>query len=783
MAKSPAGPPESVLIEELEKKAGRGELLYIGEEVKRIDSLDMVLGKPLFTADQAPKNSVYVKVVSSQYAHAKILSIETLEARSVPGVLDVLTHQDVPGVNMSSAILPDRPLFAHDKVRSVGDLVAAVIGETRGAAEDGAERVRVDYKPLEVVLDPIKALDPNSPKVHEQGNLVKHMKVRKGDVSKGFSESDLIVEGVYRTQFQEPAAMETIVGLAVPNKGGELTLIGSLQSPHIVRDSVARVLNIKSERISVIQAATGGAFGPKSDEMPVDVLSIAGLAAMRTGRPAVCYWDRRDTMLMETKRHASVIHHKTGVKSDGRLVSSEIKIYLDTGAYASLGVLVIIRATFHATGPYDIPNVKTDSYLVYTNHIPAGSMRGFGAPQAFFAAESHMDEIARKLGMDPVELRVINMLKPGRRTATNQLIDEGCGLPECLDAVVKASGFKRKWREYSKQNGALRRGIGLALLYHGNSLGPEGNDFAYINIVIDKSGRVKLGTGLTEYGTGSISGVAQVVASVLGAPLEYFEYERPNTKLHKPTGPTVASRVVTIGGRAAYEAAKRLRNRLNLVAADLLGCRPGEVAIVDGLVFKKGDRGRLIGWGELVREAYERGVKMSEEGYYKAPECRWDEETGQGNPYCQYTFGAVVAEVEVDTETGVYRVKSMYAAYDVGKAINPAGVKGQIEGGSIQGLGYGVMEELAYSKDGRLKNLNLASYVIPTSMDIPDVFEVFIIEKPGVLGPFGAKIIAEPPVVLPAPAIRNAILNAIGVSINSIPITPEKIALTLRQNE
>ncbi len=763
------------LLRELERKAERGELLYIGESLARLDSLEKVLGRPVYTGDMLPDETVYVKVVHSRLPHARIRSIDVSGAMEYPNVLAVLTHADVPGENISSALIPDRQLLAYDEVRSVGDIVAAVVAEDVRHAEDGAERVGVEYDPLPAVFDPLEALKPGAPRVHEHGNLVKHMKVRKGDVVRGFEEADVVVEGTYRTQFQDPVPPEPMIGLAMPGGDGSLTLIGSLQSPHVVRDCVARILGFHRDDVRVVQAVTGGAFGTKSDEMPVDVLSLAALASIKTGRPAVCSWDRREMMIMETKRHPSVIYHKTGIKRDGHLTAAETRVYMDTGAYASLGVLVIMRATFHATGAYDIPNVKTDGYLIYTNNTPAGSQRGFGAPQVIFAAEAHIDDIARRMGMDPIELRLKNMLRPGGMTSTGQLMDESCGLPDCVDAVVKAS--RRGRGRFDHGSGRYRRGMGMAILYHGNSLGPEGSDYAVVDMRINRDGRIVLGTGLTEFGTGSLTGVAQVAASVLGVPLNYFSIERPDTGKHKPTGPTVASRVVTIGGRAAYEAAKRLRARLDLVVADVLGCKLEDVAIVDGMAFCKGGE-RTMEWADLVEAAYERGVKMDEEGRYVVPECKWDDETGQGMPYRQYTFGAAIAEVEVDVETGRYRVTDFYAAYDVGKAINPAGVMGQIEGGTVQGLGYAMMEELVHV-NGRVMNPSLADYYIPTAMDIPERMHMFIVEKPGVLGPFGAKIIAEPPAVLPAPAIRNAILDALGIGVNDLPITPEKVLMKL----
>ena len=761
-------------LTEIQKKAEKGELLYIGQSLQRIDDLEKVLGSPIYTNDLLPRNALYARLVLSKYPHALIKGISVSKALNYPGVRYVLTYKDVPGLNQSYTIIPDRPLFAYDKVRSVGDIVAAVIAEKPTRAQEATSLVEVEYEPLKAVFDPLEAMKPDAPKVHEEGNIIKHVKVRKGDIEKGFQEADYIIENTFRTQHQDAVPMETETAFAVP-KGDKILIIGSMQTPHHTQAAVAKVLGWPIDRVEVIQAVTGGAFGPKSDEPPYDVASIAALGALKTGRPVLMSMTREESMIAHTKRHPAIITHKTGVKSNGKLTASKVQIVMDGGAYASLGVLVIVRATFHANGPYDIPNVWNDGYKVYTNNTYTGSFRGFGAPQAIFAAEAQMDEIAKKLNMDPLDLRLMNMLRPGARTSTGQLMDESCGLPECVDAVVKASDYRNKKKTYSQEReGKVRRGIGIALLHHGNALGPEGNDYAYVHLSVDRNGKIHLGTGLTEYGTGAISGLAQIAASVLGVPLEYFVIDRPNTLIHHETGPTVASRVTAIGGNAAREAALKLKEKVLPVASKLLGCKLEDVALVDGYAFCKGKESRTVSWEEIVKEAYEANIELSSLGYYIAPECKWDPETGLGSPYNQYTFGAAVAEVEVDTETGQYKVLRYYVAFDVGKAINPWRVRGQILGGTIQGLGYAVMENLIH-KDGYVVNPNLKDYYIPTSLDIPEEIQPIIIEKAGSIGPYGAKIVAEPPIVLPAPAIRNAILDAIGKSINELPITAERV--------
>ncbi|MEM0096884.1 MAG: xanthine dehydrogenase family protein molybdopterin-binding subunit [Conexivisphaerales archaeon] len=765
-------------ITDLQKKAERGELLYIGKSLKRIDDLEKVLGSPIYTNDLIPRNTLYAKLVLSKYPHAWIRSLNVSAAASHPGVHLILTYMDVPGINESAAIVPDRPLFAHEKVRSTGDIIAAVVAEKEIRAMEARELVKVEYDPIKPVFDPIEAMGADAPKIHEGGNVAKHIRVAKGNIEAGFNDADIIVENTYRTQFQDAVSMETETAFAIP-RDGRILIMGSMQSPHNTQASVAKVLGWPLENVEVIQAVTGGAFGPKSDETPGDVASIAALGALKTGKPVLMSMSRRESMIAHTKRHPSIIKHRTGVKSDGTLTASKVEIYLNGGAYASLGVLVIVRATFHANGPYEIPNVLNDGYKVYTNDTYAGSFRGFGAPQAIFAAESQMDEIARKLNMDPLDLRLMNMLRPGKRTSTGQLMDDSCGLPECVDAVVKSSDYRKKASEYSNQGGKLRRGIGIALLHHGNALGPEGNDYAYVHLSVDKKGRVHLGTGLTEYGTGAISGLAQIASSVLGVPVEYFVIDRPDTDRHKESGPTVASRVTAIGGNASRNAALKLRDRAIAVASKLLECPLSKVKIVDGYAFSEDNPEKMVSWDEIAREAHDASVDLNVIGYYMAPRCSWDDSTGLGSPYNQYTFGAAIAEVEVDIDTGLFKILNYHVAFDVGRAINPKNVIGQIYGGSVQGIGYGIMEELVHI-NGQVVNPNLKDYYIPTSMDIPDKMTPIIVEKQGAMGIYGAKVIAEPPVVLPAPAIRNAILNATGGSVNDLPVTSEKVYKALK---
>jgi CO/xanthine dehydrogenase Mo-binding subunit len=764
----------------MEKSAAREQkqqLQFVGKSLGRVDSLDKVLGKPIYTTDTVPENALYLKVVRSTVANARIKKIDLSKARDYPGVVIVVSADDIPGINESTALLPDKPLFAADRVRFAGEPIAAVASYDPTIAEEAVDLVEVEYEPLPAVFTLIEAMQPGAPLVHENGNVCKNMKVRKGNTEAGFKEADLIVEGTYKTPFQEPVPLEPEAGFVIPEPDGSVTCVGSIQSPYHVQTGIAKILSLKPEQVRVIQAATGGAFGPKSDEIPVDVLGMAALVAVKTRKPAALSYTREESMIGHTKRHPFVISLKTGVKKDGTLTAWEANLVSDTGAYASLGPLVLIRACLHATGPYIIPNVKTDAYCVYTNNTIAGSFRGFGGPQVHFAAESQMDEIAKKLGMDPVDIRMKNMLRSGALTATSQLVDEGCGLEECIKRAVKESDWYKKREQFHADNGTKRRGLGIAIMYHGNSLGPEGNDFATVHMQIDRDGKIRLRTALTEYGTGAPSALLQIAADTMHVPFDHFILEPPDTDFCNDSGPTVASRTITIGGRATQMVAGKLGQTLKQVAADMLQLPLSDIESNDG-TYQDKSREHSVTFRDVVTHAYSRGIALKESGTFTAPRCEYDPETSQGSFYLQYTYGAVTAEVEVDTETGRVRVLKMVAAYDVGKAINPLSLEGQIEGGTVQGLGYALMEEMIH-KDGIVVNANLGDYYVPTSLDIPEI-KTIIVEYPGALGPFGAKAVGEPPIVLPAAAIVNAIDNAIDVRINEIPATPERVLSGLR---
>jgi len=776
------------IVEELFEKVRK--FTYVGKHMQRWDAIEKILGKARFTADYANlyKNLAYVYSVRTKYAHARIRKIDVSEAEKVPGVLRVITHKDIPGVNDVGYVIPDQPLLAYNKVRYIGDIIALIVAEDPYVAEEAAEKVYVDYEPLPVILDPLEIVDPVTLEekkhvlIHDEreSDVVARYRIRTGDVKKGFEQAEVIVENEYKTPYVEHAYMEPEAALAIPEPDGGITVIASTQCPYEARRAIAKVLAMPFNKIRVAVPPLGGGFGGKED-VANEIGTKAALAALLTGRPAIAVHKREESVIGHSKRHPAIMWYKHGATRDGKLVAVEARIILDTGAYASLGPFVAWRATVHSVGPYKVPNAKVDTVAVYTNGIYAGAFRGFGNPQIHFAVEQQMDLLAEELGMDPVEFRLKNILRNGDRTVHGQLLDHGVGLEEALIKAAKAADWYRKRAEYAKQTGTIRKGIGVALLWHGNSIGAEGADYSAVSIIINRDGSITFRTGLIDMGQGAIQGLIMLAAEVLGVPPEYFRVEMPDTASVPDAGPTVASRSTAMGGNATLVAAYKLRKKLNEVAADLLKCDPDDIEIRGPEVYCRSNPTKKIRWMDLVEECFWRGVSLQEYGYYRAPKAKWEDETGHGEPYFTYTFGAIIAEVTVDMETGKTYVERMVTAYDIGRVVNRVGAELHAEGGAIQGLGYALMEELVHSPEGKVWNPNLYAYYMPTILDIPkEIIPVFV-EAGYIRGPFGAKGLGEPSINGIAPAIANAIANAVGVRIKSLPITPEKVYLELKR--
>jgi len=755
----------------LQNLLGRDEYIVVGRRVTRSDSLDKALGEAKFTADYIQKGATVVKVVRSTQPHAFIKSISIEDALRVPGVLAVLKASDVPGINNIGYALPDQPFLNDKKVHYIGDPIALVCAEDEDAAAEGMDAVNVVYEPLPAVFDVDAALGTEAPRIHENGNLAITTRIRKGDTAKGFVDAVVEVEDTYKTPYQEHMYLETEAAYAIPEGASKTTVIGTMQSPFLVREKVAHILGWSLSQVRIIQALTGGGFGGKDDMGPL-VCAKAALAAVKLVRPAAMIYDRDESAAYTPKRFPAKIKYRSGADNEGRISAVEVDLTLDCGAYANRAPFWLWRQTAHAAGPYYVPNISVDGRAVYTNKVFGGSFRGFGNVALHFAVESQVDRLAGELGMDPVEFRLRNVLKPGLTTTCDQLLDHSVGIEECLCGVAEGANWKRI-REPGKQ-GSKVRGVGVGLGYHGISTSRSTPDWSAASLILNEDGTFTYRTGICEMGQGSPTGHAKIVAEILGAPLQTIRIELPDTDSTPDSKPTHGSRGLMLGGTAAADAALNLRQRMVEVAANILNCSIDEIDLRDGKAFKRCNRSEGMSFAELAKELYVRGISPAVYGFYTSPKRFYDPETGLGVNYSVYTFTASIAEVEVDLETGQVEVAKIWPAMDVGKAIDPLMIEGQIHGAVSQGMGFALMEDLVL-KDGLVLNPNYKDYIIPSALDTPEIAEPVIVEKPYRNSVFGAKGVGEPAIISVVPAITNAVFHATGVRFNTLPITAERL--------
>ncbi len=751
----------------------------VGTRVVRKDAVEKVTGKARFAADVFLPGMLRVRVVRSPHARARILSIDVSAALAVPGVVRVATAADIPGHNCIPVVLRDLPLLAAGEARFHGDPIAVVGAETEEAAEEGARRVKVEYEPLPAVLDLMDAFGPSSPRIFGDDNVYKHWRVRRGDAEAALAGAALVVEHEYRTPYQEHAYLETQGMVAVPMPDGGMEVTGSMQCPFYVREGVAEVLGLPLAKVRVVQATTGGGFGGKED-VPSIVAGQAALIAHLTGRPARMIYSRDEDILSMSKRHPAVIRSRMGFTADGTLVAADVKYFLDSGAYCTLSPVVAWRGTVHAVGPYRCENVAVDTFAVATNKVPCGAYRGFGSPQVLFAAESQMDVAATRLGMDPLEIRRRNMLRDGDVTPTGQTLRAEVGLGEAMDKATAAASWAQRWAPAGSRQvrGTKKYGIGCSAVHYGVCLGAGGKALdragALVQLMYDGSATFAVGT--TEMGQGMHTVLAQIVAEELGVPYEAVRPMAPDTAMVPDSGPTVASRTTVMSGNALKKTCAPIRRALAEVAGGILGVAAEDVTLAGGVA--TAPDGRTAGYEEVLQRCFVERRHLASSGWHESQGTTWDDETGAGDPYITYAFAANVVEVEVDVETGEVEVLAVYAAHDVGKAINPTGVEGQIEGGTAQGLGYALMEEILH-RDGRMLNPQFSTYLIPTAPDVPPIHAI-IVEHPTAVGPFGAKGFGEQPLMGLGPAVANAVFNATGVRILELPLTSERVWRAMR---
>ncbi len=756
----------------------------VGHTQIRPDAVEKVTGKAVYTDDLEMEGMLYAKVRRALVPHAFLKRLDISRAKAVKGVVAVLTAEDIPGEHNHELVIFDWPVMIGlgERVRYVGDAIAIVAAETQEIAEQAASLIEVEFDLQPVISDPVQARREDVPQIHQNGNLLKHIKVRKGDMEKGFVESDVILEHTFHTPITEHGFLEPECSIAVPTPNGRMEIYVGSQIPYQDRTQVARAMGWPEERVRIIGQLMGGGFGGKED---IAGQIHAAMLANATGRPVKLLFDRHESLLVHPKRHATQIRVKVGAKKNGRLVAVESELYGDTGAYASLGEKVMTRATTHSAGPYDIPHVRADCYAMYTNNPPAGAFRGFGVTQSAFAVESMMDMLAEKLGIERVELRRMNALHVGSLTNTGQTLRDSVGLTDCIDKVEaemrrvanEADGLSGEdvfSPHSSPETPHLIRAWGFAAAYKNTGLGGGAPDISGAEVELYDDGMLEVRSSSAEMGQGLVSVMRMIVAEELSVTSDRVRVLVMDTDLTPNGGPTTASRQTYVTGNASRFAAKTLRQAIAVTLAEKYDVPPQQIRFENGIVHADGHSLTL---GQVAQEMKSVGQKPRALYVYEAPKTQ-PLGTG-GDMHFAFSFAAQAAEVEVNTFTGEVRVLRVIAANDVGTAVNPLGLQGQVEGGVMMGLGNCLTEEFIV-EGGQVVTDHLARYRIPGIMLTPEITSI-VVEHPTTEGPYGAKGVGEIVSIPTSPAITNAIYNAVGVRIDSLPVDQEKISEALRE--
>ncbi len=753
------------------------DLRVVGQRVVRHDARDKVSAATAYAGDWAMPGMLHGVVLRSPYPSARITRLDTSRAAAMPGVATIMTARDVPRNTLftdvpgqTTTVGPLRAMLhvlAEGRVRHQGEPVALVAAETLEQARAAMEAIDVAYEPLPGVFDPAAALRPEAPQVHESGNLLARWHVRSGDVDAAFARAAVVVEGEYRTQMVDAAYLEPESGVAWVDSDGVVTIRVSTQVIEHFRD-VADVLDVPHNRVRVIGTYLGGGFGGKED---VTVEVYLGLLAWKTGRPVRMVWTRQESLVARAKRHPYRLRYRTAALATGEVIGQQIDLLADAGGYAYLSALVLLYSTVMAAGPYRVPAVSVEARAVYTNNPPTSAMRGFGGMQVVFGYESQMDRVARALKLSPLDVRRINALRRGDTLPVGQTIETHVAIPELVERAWAGLGDPTP---PPAPHVKIGRGIACNLQSYGRIVWLHDWSSAWVGFEMD--GSLVVRSGVPDVGGGQASSLCQIASEVLGVPMARISVHIADSALTPLAGTTTASRQLYMSGNAVLKASRELREQLLAAAATLLETDARGLDMVDEQVVARD--GRTFALPELLRGCARLGVPRSHLGVYHAPAGEpVDLATGSGKIFPDYTFGAHAAEVAVDTETGTVTVLKLVAAHDVGRAINPQSVEGQIQGGAVQGLGFALMEDVVL-EDGVNMSTSFASYLIPSAADVPDV-EPVVVESGEGLGPFGARGIGEPPIGPPAAAVANAIEDATGARVTSLPITPERVARAL----
>lgn len=758
-----------------------GEFRHVGRPLRKVDGLAKATGAALYTDDLTLPGMLHAKTLRSPHAHARIRSVDAGEALRLPGVLAVITGQDLP---VRYGILPwtqDETALAVDKVRFVGDPVAAVAALDEDAANAALKLIRVDYEPLHAYLDPLESLGRHDPAIHEgrkEGNVSKRVELAFGDVEAGLAQAATVVEGDYSFHGTTHAAIEPHCALARYGADGLLTLWSSTQITHYVHRALARVLGLPAHRIRVVQPCLGGAFGGKSDPFSLE-FCVAKLA-MATGRPVKMLYTREEVFYAHRGRHPMQMRYRTGAAADGRLTAVDARILIDGGAYSSYGLVTTYYSGQLLTGPYDFPAYRFDSTRVFTNKPPCGPKRGHGSVQPRFAFEVQLDQLAEQLQLDPIELRRRNLLPAGTQTVNGQRVTSN-GFADCLARVEEASG----WRARRGRLG-FGRGLGVAgsMYISGTNypIYPNPLPQSGIQLKVDRSGLVTVFSGGNDIGQGTNSIVQELVAEELGLALDQVRVVAADTDLCPVDLGAYSSRGTFMIGNAVLDACRNLRGRLVQAVAERWQTEPARVRFVDGSVVDLGQAARSMTAAEAFQLAEERFDTLGATGSYNTPTLGGDYRGGTIGASPAYSFTAHVVEVSVDVETGRITCQRAWIAHDCGRALNPMLVAGQMEGSAYMGLAEALLEEHTVNRFGLHQGPSLLDYRIPTAVDTPELLAL-IVESLDPEGPYGAKEAGEGPLHPSIPALSNAVFDAVGVRLTHLPFSPGKVLRALRAGQ
>ena len=758
--------------------------MIVGTSVKRKDAYLKASGKIKYLDDISFPNMLYGKIITSGVPFAELIGIDISQ---IPENVLCLTAKDIPGKNEIGVILNDQPFLADKIIRYAYEPIALLAADNKDDLKKAAKKIKILYEEKKPIFHYEDALKKDAPFIHQKGNLAIKYKLRKGNANEVLKKAKYKIVRHFQTPYQEQLYLETMGAIAVPDND-KMVIYGTMQCPFYVRKAVARVLGFPLSKIRVIQTPTGGGFGGKED-VPNEICAAAALLAYYTNRPVKVVYERTEDICRTSKRHPMYMRYEYGFDENGKILAAKAEVCADIGAYATLSPAVLFRSFAHVFGPYKISNAYADVFGIYTNNQPAGAFRGFGTPQVVFAHESMMDEIAKFLNIDPWQIRKINIINSGDETITGQKLTESVGLSETLEKIKPYyEELKKEKEEFNRKNKEKVRGLGLSTIYYGNGLGVAGKalDASGSFVQVNVDGSVFISVGCVEMGQGALTVLSQIAAETLGFP---YENIYPNfyvdTCLVQDSGPTVASRTTVMSGNALIDACKKIKERILKTAVKLLNENNSQEYILkdidlkNGIFYHKGEKIDTLSLDEVLNQCFIDHVKLAETGWYEVPDTNLDFETGLGSTYYVFCFATQLAYLEVDKITGEVNVLKVISAHDVGKCINPTTLKGQIYGGVVQGMGYALFENLIM-KNGKFLNPNLTDYIVPTIKDIPEIIPI-IVEAASKDGPYGAKGIGEPSLIPAAASFSNAVCDAIGKRIYSLPVLPEKILEVLNE--